>query len=75
MNDIEQIKKLKARYFRALDAQDWELYASVFAPDVVVDTTRAVGGRCVKYIAPATAASATSTPKAMRVRFDMECPF
>ena len=29
MNDIEQIKKLKARYFRALDAQDWELYASV----------------------------------------------
>ena len=42
---------------------------------VVVDTTRAVGGRCVKYIAPATAASATSTPKAMRVRFDMECPF
>ena len=47
MNDIEQIKKLKARYFRALDAQDWELYASVFAPDVVVDTTRG-GGELVK---------------------------
>jgi uncharacterized protein (TIGR02246 family) len=43
MNDVEEIKKLKARYFRALDAQDWELYASVFTPDVVVDTTRGGG--------------------------------
>ncbi len=47
MDDIEEIKKLKARYFRALDAQDWELYASVFAPDVVVDTTRG-GGELVR---------------------------
>ncbi|MCB2047781.1 MAG: nuclear transport factor 2 family protein [Novosphingobium sp.] len=43
MDDIEEIRKLKARYFRALDAQDWDLYASVFAPDVVVDTTRGGG--------------------------------
>jgi uncharacterized protein (TIGR02246 family) len=41
MDDIEEIKKLKARYFRALDSKDWELYSSVFAEDVVVDLRRA----------------------------------
>ena len=43
MDDVEEIKKLKARYFRALDSKDWDLYASVFAPDVVVDLRRAGG--------------------------------
>ena len=43
MDDIEEIKKLKARYFRALDSQDWDLYESVFAEDIVVDLTRAGG--------------------------------
>lgn len=43
MDDVEEIKKLKARYFRALDSKDWDLYASVFAPDVVVDLRRAHG--------------------------------
>lgn len=43
MDDIEEIKKLKARYFRALDSKDWELYRSVFAENVVVDLRRAGG--------------------------------
>jgi uncharacterized protein (TIGR02246 family) len=43
MDDIEEIKKLKARYFRGLDSQDWELYESVFAEDIIVDLTRAQG--------------------------------
>lgn len=43
MNDVEEIKKLKARYFRSLDAKDWELYRSVFAMDCVVDLRRAGG--------------------------------
>jgi hypothetical protein len=44
MDDVEEIKKLKARYFRSLDTKDWDLYTSVFAPDVVVDRRRAGGG-------------------------------
>jgi uncharacterized protein (TIGR02246 family) len=43
MDDLEEIKKLKARYFRALDTKDWDLYASVFATDVVVDLQKAGG--------------------------------
>ena len=43
MDDVEEIKKLKARYFRSLDAKDWEVYASVFAEDCVVDL-RTAGG-------------------------------
>ena len=43
MDDIEEIKKLKERYFRSLDAKDWDLYASVFAEDVLVDLSIAGG--------------------------------
>jgi uncharacterized protein (TIGR02246 family) len=43
MDDLEEIRKLKARYFRGLDSKDWELYADVFAEDVVVDLSRAHG--------------------------------
>jgi uncharacterized protein (TIGR02246 family) len=43
MNDIEDIKKLKARYFRSLDSKDWDTYAGVFAEDCVVDLRRAGG--------------------------------
>ena len=35
MDDIEEIKKLKARYFRGLDTKDWDLYRGVFADDMV----------------------------------------
>ncbi len=45
MDDVEEIKKLKARYFRGLDTKDWELYASVFAEDIVVDLRKAGGER------------------------------
>ena len=45
MDDLEAIRKLKARYFRALDTKDWALYESVFAPDAVIDLTRAGGAR------------------------------
>ena len=34
---IEQIKKLKARYFRCMDTKDWDGFANVFAPDAVMD--------------------------------------
>jgi len=44
MDDVEEIKKLKARYFRGLDSKDWDLYGAVFAPDVTVDLRKAGGG-------------------------------
>jgi hypothetical protein len=31
--EIEQIKQLKARYFRFLDARDWDAFAQLFTPD------------------------------------------
>jgi uncharacterized protein (TIGR02246 family) len=43
MDDLEEIKKLKARYFRGLDSKDWDLYADVFAEDVVADQSGAGG--------------------------------
>lgn len=39
---IEEIKQLKARYFRFVDTKDWEAYRSVFADDVVVDVSASV---------------------------------
>jgi uncharacterized protein (TIGR02246 family) len=35
---IEQIKQLKARYFRTMDRKDWEGFAEVFASDAVAGT-------------------------------------
>jgi uncharacterized protein (TIGR02246 family) len=43
MDDVEEIKKLKHRYFRALDSKDWDAYSGCFAEDCVVDLTRAHG--------------------------------
>lgn len=34
---MEEIKQLKARYFRCVDAKDWEGYRDVFASDVQFD--------------------------------------
>jgi hypothetical protein len=34
---VEQIKILKARYFRAVDFKDWDLLRTVFAKDVLCD--------------------------------------
>ena len=35
---IEQIQRLKARYFRCMDTKDWALYDTCHAPDVTVDS-------------------------------------
>ncbi len=35
--DIEEIKQLKARYFRLVDAKDWDEWALVFATDAVLE--------------------------------------
>jgi uncharacterized protein (TIGR02246 family) len=34
---VEEIKQLKARYFRTMDTKDWDGFASVFTPDAVMD--------------------------------------
>jgi len=44
LDDIESIKQLKARYFRAMDTKDWDAMRLVFADDVVMDTTESGGG-------------------------------
>ena len=43
MDDIEAIRRLKARYFRTMDAKDWNGMRQVFADDVMIDTTEAGG--------------------------------
>jgi SnoaL-like domain len=42
--DVEAIKRLKARYFRTMDNKDWEGMAEVFAEDVEIDMTGEGGG-------------------------------
>jgi hypothetical protein len=37
LSAIEDIKQLKARYFRGVDTKDWDLMADVLAPDVTCD--------------------------------------
>ena len=39
LDAIEQIKKLKARYFRCMDTKDWDGFQAVFATDATMDTT------------------------------------
>jgi uncharacterized protein (TIGR02246 family) len=43
MDDIEAIKQLKARYFRAIDTKDWTGLRRLFANDATVDTTQSGG--------------------------------
>jgi hypothetical protein len=43
MDDLEEIRKLKARYFRTMDTKDWDAMRQVFSDDVVADTTEAGG--------------------------------
>jgi uncharacterized protein (TIGR02246 family) len=44
VDDIEAIRRLKARYFRTMDTKDWDGMRAVFTDDVVVDTSEAGGG-------------------------------
>jgi hypothetical protein len=46
MNEIEEIKKLKSRYFRALDTKDWDAFRDVFTADFISDTTGS-GGKVI----------------------------
>ena len=39
--DIEEIKQLKARYFRALDTRDWDLFGQVFAREAILEVPEA----------------------------------
>jgi hypothetical protein len=34
---IEEIKALKARYFRCMDTKDWEAFANLFSADASID--------------------------------------
>lgn len=45
---VEEIKKLKARYFRLLDAHDWDAFADVFTDDVVFDVAESSSGASTK---------------------------
>lgn len=42
---IEEIKQLKARYFRCLDTKDWDGFQAVFAPDAHLDSREAMFAR------------------------------
>ena len=42
-DDVEAIKRLKARYFRTMDTKDWAGMRQVFTDDVTVDTTGSGG--------------------------------
>ncbi|HTJ65609.1 MAG TPA: nuclear transport factor 2 family protein [Alphaproteobacteria bacterium] len=42
---IEEIKQLKARYFRCMDEKDWAGLEAVFAPDLVADFRDSTGTR------------------------------
>ncbi len=44
MDDIEAIRRVKARYFRTMDTRDWDGMRQVFTDDVVIDTSEAGGG-------------------------------
>ena len=40
---VEEIKQLKARYFRLLDTQEWDAWGDVFAEDAVMDVSDDTG--------------------------------
>jgi hypothetical protein len=42
---IEEIKQLKARYFRCMDQKKWDEFQAVFTPDVVFDLREAIFAR------------------------------
>jgi uncharacterized protein (TIGR02246 family) len=44
VDEIEAIKRLKARYFRTMDTKDWSAMRRLFTDDVRIDTTESGGG-------------------------------
>jgi len=47
LSDLEELKKLKARYCRLMDTKDWTAWRELFTDDFVSDTSPA-GGRRVE---------------------------
>lgn len=47
LTDLEELKKLKARYCRLMDTKDWTSWRELFTDDFVSDTS-AAGGRRVE---------------------------
>jgi uncharacterized protein (TIGR02246 family) len=43
LDEVEQVKRLKARYFRTMDTKDWKGMRAVFTNDVVMDTSQSGG--------------------------------
>jgi hypothetical protein len=41
---IEEIKQLKARYFRCMDTKEWDGFADSFTTDAVMDVPQDFGG-------------------------------
>jgi hypothetical protein len=39
LNDIAELRLLKARYCRLLDTEQWDAWAECFTPDLTVDTS------------------------------------
>jgi len=42
---IEEIKQLKARYFRSMDTKDWDSFEATMAPDVDFDLREGIAAR------------------------------
>ena len=62
--DIEEIKRLKARYFRFLDQKKWDEWGQVFARDAVMELPEAdmtVAGRAAIVESVSTALTGTRT--------------
>jgi hypothetical protein len=57
---IEEIKKLKARYFRCVDTKDWEGFKAVFTPEALFDISQDVPG-CI-LTGPESIAATVSAP-------------
>jgi hypothetical protein len=61
--DLEEIKRLKSRYFRSVDAKDWEGFRAVFTEDIwfkLLDREPVIGAdNVVTYTASATESSRT----------------
>ena len=46
---VEQIRQLKARYFRLLDTKRWDEFEALFSADAVFDMREAAGGPRDEY--------------------------
>jgi SnoaL-like domain len=64
LNEIEDIKRLKARYFRTMDQKDWDAWGQVFAAGAVMEVPEVdvvLNGRAgiVEFVSGALAAART----------------